>query len=255
MPEYSIEIVSRPVVEIPLEITAPLQGPVYWSMIIGKPETFPPSIHGHLISDITGLQTALDTRGIPAGGTTGQVLAKVSGTDYHVAWSTPPSGSGFVAWVDITGKPSTFTPSSHAHVISEVTNLQATLDGKAASSHAHIIADVTGLQTALDGKAAASHTHLASQISDSTAAGRTLLTAVDAAAQRTTLSINNVDNTSDVNKPISTAGQTALNGKADTSHAHAIADVTGLQTALDGKQASGSYVAAVQSIVNALIFG
>jgi hypothetical protein len=38
---------------------------------------------------------------------------------------------------------------------------------------------------------------------------------------------------------------TALNsGKAETSHAHAIADVTGLQTALDGKQASGSYAAA-----------
>lgn len=32
--------------------------------------------------------------------------------------------------------------------------------------------------------------------------------------------------------------QTALNGKAATSHAHAISDVTGLQTALDGKSAT-----------------
>ena len=30
--------------------------------------------------------------------------------------------------------------------------------------------------------------------------------------------------------------QTALNGKADSVHAHSIADVTGLQTALNGKQ-------------------
>lgn len=32
-----------------------------------------------------------------------------------------------------------------------------------------------------------------------------------------------------------------LSGKAPTSHSHDIDDVTGLQTALDGKQASGSY--------------
>lgn len=38
--------------------------------------------------------------------------------------------------------------------------------------------------------------------------------------------------------------QTALNGKANSSHTHIIADVTGLQTALDGKQAAGSYAAA-----------
>lgn len=47
--------------------------------------------------------------------------------------------------------------------------------------------------------------------------------------------LGNVDNTSDAAKPVSTATQTALNGKANTSHAHAITDVTGLQTALDGK--------------------
>ena len=35
---------------------------------------------------------------------------------------------------------------------------------------------------------------------------------------------------------------TDLAGKAPTSHTHTIADVTNLQTTLDGKQASGSYV-------------
>ncbi|GHC12468.1 hypothetical protein GCM10007291_07120 [Gemmobacter nanjingensis] len=51
------------------------------------------------------------------------------------------------------------------------------------------ISTVTGLQAALDGKATTVHTHTASQISDSTAAGRTLLTATDAAAQRTALGL------------------------------------------------------------------
>lgn len=34
------------------------------------------------------------------------------------------------------------------------------------------------------------------------------------------LGLNNVDNTSDINKPISTATQTALDGKSDSTHAH-----------------------------------
>ena len=47
--------------------------------------------------------------------------------------------------------------------------------------------------------------------------------------------LGNADNTSDAAKPVSTATQTALNGKANTSHGHAISDVTSLQAALDGK--------------------
>lgn len=59
----------------------------------------------------------------------------------------------------------------HAHVISDVTNLQTSLDGKAAAAHTHtkanitdfahthLEADVTGLTEALAGKAASNHTH------------------------------------------------------------------------------------------------
>ena len=50
--------------------------------------------------------------------------------------------------------------------------------------------------------------------------------------------LGNVDNTSDANKPVSTATQNALNGKANTTHTHAVANVTGLQAALDGKEAA-----------------
>lgn len=58
------------------------------------------------------------------------------------------------------------TPTAHTHAISDVTNLQTTLDGKAASSHTHTIANITNLQTTLDGKASTSHTHTKSQITD-----------------------------------------------------------------------------------------
>lgn len=52
---------------------------------------------------------------------------------------------------------------------------------------------------------------------------------------KTQVGLSNVDNTSDAAKPVSTATQTALNGKADTSHTHTVAQVTGLQSALDAK--------------------
>lgn len=61
--------------------------------------------------------------------------------------------------------------------------------------------------------------------------------------------LDNVDNTSDANKPISTATQTALDGKAAVVHTHVISDVTGLQTALDSKEASGTASAAVAAHV------
>lgn len=38
--------------------------------------------------------------------------------------------------------------------------------------------------------------------------------------------LGNVDNTADIDKPISTATQTALDGKADTGHAHTVSDIT-----------------------------
>jgi hypothetical protein len=56
-------------------------------------------------------------------------------------------------WTAITNKPATFTPSSHSHTISDVTNLQTALDGKASSSHTHAQADVTNLTTDLAAKA------------------------------------------------------------------------------------------------------
>jgi hypothetical protein len=53
------------------------------------------------------------------------------------------------------------------------------------------------------------YSDIAARIGDATAAGRTLLTG-DVTAQRAALSINNVDNTLDVNKPVSAAQQAAI---------------------------------------------
>lgn len=72
--------------------------------------------------------------------------------------------------------------------------------------------------------------------------GRTgVVVAVNGDYTKSQVGLSNVDNTSDLGKPISTATQTALDGKAATNHTHTISNVTGLQTALDSKQASGDY--------------
>jgi hypothetical protein len=65
---------------------------------------------------------------LPVGGTTGQSLLKVSGTDFDVAWGAPT-----IDWAAVTGKPATFAPSAHSHIIADVTGLQSALDGKQAS--------------------------------------------------------------------------------------------------------------------------
>jgi hypothetical protein len=51
---------------------------------------------------------------------------------------------------------------------------------------------------------------------------------------RADLNVDNVDNTSDANKPISTATQTALDGKAPSVHNHTTANIAGLDTTLSG---------------------
>jgi hypothetical protein len=81
---------------------------------------------------------------------------------------------GGATWDTLQGKPATFPPSAHTHQIADVTGLQAELDGKEAAGTA--AAAVAGLTKASVG-------------------------------------LGSVDNTSDAEKPISTAQQAALDGK------------------------------------------
>ena len=60
-----------------------------------------------------------------------------------------------IDWADITGKPSTFPPSTHSHAIADVTGLQTALDGKAASSHTHTASNITDFSEAVDDRVGA----------------------------------------------------------------------------------------------------
>lgn len=106
----------------------------------------------------------------------------------------------------------------------------------AAASHTHAQSEVTNLVSDLAGKAASVHTHPAADISDSTTAGRAVLTAADAAAQRTALGLG-------------TAATTASTAYAAASHTHAQSEITNLVTDLAGKAAT-SHTHAQSEITN-----
>lgn len=125
-----------------------------------------------------------------------------------------------VPWTGVTGKPTTFTPATHAHddlyfTETEVTTL---LSGKSDTSHVHSAAttSVAGFlsatdKTKLDGIASGAQVNTVTSVASKT--GAVTLVKAD-------VGLGNVDNTADASKPISTATQTALDAKATSTHVH-----------------------------------
>lgn len=74
----------------------------------------------------------------------------------------------------------------------------------------------TATQTALNLKA---------NLASPTFTGTVTLPSTTNGLTKSNVGLSNVDNTSDANKPVSTATQTALNGKANSSHTHSSADI------------------------------
>lgn len=175
-----------------------------WDSVSGKPAEFPPAAHTHAVADVTGLQTALD--------------AKAATTHTHTLSDLTASGAttGQVATFD----GSAWVPQDASAGVTSYLDLTDVPSTFPPATHTHTIADTTGLQAALDGKqtagsyASATHTHSANDITSGTIA----IARIPTGTTSTTVALGN--------------------------HTHAIADVTGLQTALDGKQASGNYVTA-----------
>ena len=156
-------------------------------------------------------------------------------------WATPPGAGGGISNVvddptpqlggnlDLNGR--TIGASTDA----DLTKLHAVT---ATSTELNYVTGVTSaIQTQLNGKAASAHTHTASQISDSTATGRSLVAAVDAATARTAIGLGNIDNTSDATKNSAAATLTnkTISGSSNTFSNIPESAVTNLTTDLAAK--------------------
>ena len=127
------------------------------------------------------------------------------------------------------------------------TATQTALEGKADTGHTHTVSDITDMPAYLTqetdptvpawaksknkptytadevGAAKKKHTHNVSDITDMPEWAKAENKPVYTASE---VGLGNVDNTADIDKPISTATQTALDGKADTGHTHTVSDIT-----------------------------
>jgi hypothetical protein len=207
------------------------------------------AVHQHTISAVDGLQLALDGK---------QVAGSYAATVHaHVIADT----SGLQAALDSKQASGSYAQAVHNHGISAIIGLQAALDTKQA---------IGDYATLVNGKVPA--TQLPSYVDDVIEVDNASLLPTSGEEGKLYLTINNgkiyrwagTQYVEIVASPGSTdaiaegstnlyftntravsAVQSLLDAKAATSHQHVIADTTGLQAALNSKQAAGSYAAAV----------
>ena len=123
--------------------------------VTGKPSTYPPDDHGHAISEVTGLQSALDGKSDVH---THPYRLETWNPTWDNVTGKPDTAVRWPAFSEVTGKPTTYPPDSHTHPYRPDTWVPAWGDvtGKPASfpsaTHDHPISEVTGLQAALDAK-------------------------------------------------------------------------------------------------------
>ena len=233
-----------------------------------------PTAHTHTIANITSLQTSLNAKENAFGkndafnksfGTTAGTVCE--GDDFRLSNSRAPTAhthtianitslqaslnakensfvkndafnkdfgttAGSVCEGDDSRLNNARTPTAHTHTIADITSLQTTLNGKAASSHSHSISNITNLQTSLNAKENAFGKNDAFNKDFGTTAG----SVCEGDDYRLSNSRSPTAHTHTIANI--TSLQTTLNGKAASSHSHSISNITNLQTTLDGKAAS-----------------
>lgn len=179
---------------------------VTWSLAeIGAAATS----HTHAISDVTGLQTALD--------------GKISSTEKGAANGVAP--------LDADSKiPATYLP-SYVDDVLEYAN-QAAFPGTGATGIIYVALDTNKVYR-WSGSAYVEISPSPGS-TDAVPEGAINLYFTDARARAAVVQDTISDGVTD-RAPSQNAVFDALAGKANTNHTHAIADVTGLQAALDGK--------------------
>lgn len=180
-----------------------------------------PVVSSGAIADLTAPQQADVLEGTTVVTTDGRAWMYSGSGDKLLEASYVEMADKTPEWSVVANKPTEFTPAAHTHIIGDITGLQATLDGKAANTNV-------------------ANWDAAFAWGDHGAAGY-------------------ADGTNEANWDAAFGwGDHAAAGYAAAAHSHAIADVTGLQAALDGKLSTdgvtftvGNYVFDVDQAVGA----
>lgn len=206
--------------------------------------------------------------------------SNVSATVAAGVGDTGPAGPpGTTTWAGIVDKPATFPATSHQHVAADITNFttaviaaappttnaslltSGTLPDARLSANIARTSDVSSAVAALVNSAPATLDTLAeisaalnndasfaATVTNSLAAKAPInsptFTGTVGGITKAMVGLGNVDNTSDASKPISTAVQTALDGKAASSHAHGNITAAGalISTTLNANAVGGPVV-------------
>jgi len=113
----------------------------------------------------------------------------------------------------------------------EAAAASAATDAQSAASNANIAVNTAGnLQAMVNQLYNDVQALVGGDLSDFTKNSDNLASLTDKNLARQNLGLGNVNNTSDMDKPVSTAVQTALAGKANTSHQHSWNDITNKPT-------------------------
>jgi len=134
-----------------------------------------------------------------------------------------------VASLDATGKvPIAQVPTGTSGTTVPLGNDARFTDARTPTAHTHPSSDVSSgnLDTARLGTTPAATTYLKGAASGPAAWVAPSTVKTDLALAKGDVGLSSVDNTADTAKPVSTAQQTALNGKANSVHSHVKADVT-----------------------------
>lgn len=150
-----------------------------------------------------------DGHGVNPGGTTGQALVKVSAVDYDTTWRTLP------LTVNTQGPDSAgnVTINTGVMTVNDTAPTNGNVNVDTGVMTVNSISPTNGNVNVNVGVTNVAYDTTNKKFTKTTESGTTDIVAVS--ALKTDMDLANVDNTSDANKPISTATQTALNAKAD----------------------------------------
>ena len=218
---------------------------VEWTNVLNKPTSFTPSAHTHTWTEVQNKPV-----------------------------SFPPDVHAHT-WADITDKPTEFTPVSHNHTISEVTDLQSTIDNKADKSqiltqqqfrdsvaamfqsgtHTNVsinydpVVGTLNLSATGGGGASVSEEEVQDWVGNLITHGTGISVIYDDVGNVLSIGLSGVSFTSAdkakldgiANNATANSTDSQLRDRSTHTGTQAISTISGLQTALDGKQPTTSF--------------